>query len=78
MNNFSTDSNDNNARKQYKIGGKRRQNWPLNSFEQTPESLIGYVPNCLPSQLESLDTIAFSLQRIADALDKIAGFDSND
>ena len=42
------------------------------------ESLIGYVPVCLPSQEESLKKIAFSLQRIADALDEIAGFNSND
>ena len=38
------------------------------------DSIVGYVPNCLPSKEKSLDTIAFQLERIADALDKIAGF----
>ena len=37
------------------------------------DSLIKYVPNSLPSKEKSLDIIAFQLERIADALDKIAG-----
>lgn len=40
------------------------------------DSIIGYTTNSLPSKEKSLVLIAFQLERIADALDKIAGFDS--
>jgi len=69
MSNFSTDSNNN--RKQFSIGGKRvvsKQSLPLQPIQA----------ETIPTVETSLDTIAFSLQRIADALDKIAGFDTND
>ena len=70
MNNFSTDSNNN--RKQFSIGGKRvvskqsTTDQPFPQFEPTPDAET------------SLDSIAFSLQRIADALDVIAGVDTNE
>lgn len=38
--------------------------------------IIGYVPNALPSKEKSLDIIAFQLERIADAIEKIAGFNN--